>query len=57
MSINPTAVMGTIVGLMLLALTVKLAHDGVWLGAVLSGIAGVGLFGIGVGNIYNHNIR
>jgi hypothetical protein len=49
--------MGTIVGLMLLALTVKLAHDGVWLGAVLSGIAGVGLFGIGIGNIYNRNIR
>jgi hypothetical protein len=57
MSINLTAVMGTIAGFALLVFTIKLAHDGCPVGAVLSGIVGVGFFGLGVGNIGNDNIR
>jgi hypothetical protein len=48
--------MGTIIGLALLALTAKLAHDGPSIGALLSGIAGVVLFGVGVANLKNDNI-
>jgi hypothetical protein len=54
--VNVTAFMGTIIGLALLALTAKLAHDGPSIGALLSGIAGVVLFGVGVANLKNDNI-
>ena len=57
MKVNITAAMAAVAGLALIALTIKLAHNGAAMAALLSGIFGVGLFGLGVGNISNDNIR